>query len=236
MKSNKVIGIPGYIHEGKNQSFGAGVNHLEFISQFGNPRIIMPWEKVVDLDMLYLPGGLDTAPSNYGEDPGYFTSNQDVHKEHFYKEKLDGYIGAGTPIFGVCLGAQMIAAKFGCRLVQNVLFHAQSKDRWATAHKVFPAIRAGEDSKKKNLVFNGFEYPAPEVNSHHHQAIVVSKLGERVTPLWLAENEDNHLNADGFIVEAFAIEGSPIVGVQWHPEELYDVFSRNVINQMLGLV
>ena len=56
------IGIPAYKVD---SNFGCGLTHLEFISQYGNPRIILPWEENVPVDALYLPGGLDLNPSSY---------------------------------------------------------------------------------------------------------------------------------------------------------------------------
>lgn len=106
MKKNKTIGIVGY-SLGDN-SFGAGKLHLDYISNFGKPRILMPSdEDVQDIDLLYLPGGLDLNPSNYGQAPGFFTSNSDVHKEYFYRVMLPKYVEANIPIFGVCLGINL---------------------------------------------------------------------------------------------------------------------------------
>ena len=87
----KVIGIPGYTGKDSN-NFGVGNHHLEFVSKFGDARIIMPWEEKADIDLLYLPGGLDTAPRNYGAVPAYTTSAQDVFKEHFFLNNLKNYI------------------------------------------------------------------------------------------------------------------------------------------------
>lgn len=219
----KVIGIPGY--KSQNDSFGAGINHLEFISKFGNARIIMAWEDLVKVDMLYLPGGLDISPINYGQHPTFATSNQDVFKEYFFREKLNLYIAADIPIFGVCLGAQMLAVRFGGKLTQDLLFHEQSKDRWETAHKV-RATKVIQDAKYRTF----------EVNSHHHQALTVSGLNGNIIPLFTTTNNDSvaDITDDGDIIEAFTIAGKPIVGVQWHPEELYDVFSMNVIKRLLN--
>lgn len=222
----KVIGIPGYVS--KADSFGAGVNHLEFISKFGDARIIMPWEDFVEVDMLYLPGGLDTAPANYGEAPSYSTSNQDVHKEHFFRERLQNYIDAGIPILGVCLGAQMLAVKFGCKLTQDLLFHAQSGDRWKTAHKIAPI--SGKEYVNWSWIFKAFE-----VNSHHHQALTLNNISDQIEPIFVAENEDAFVTDDDKIVEVFKIRDRQIYGIQYHPEELYDALSREIIYSLLKL-
>ena len=215
MKS-KTIGIPGYKTD---ISFGAGINHLEFISNFGNAKIIMPWEKYVKVDLLYLPGGLDTAPSNYGEVPRYNTSNQDVMKEFFFRNRLKNYIEAGTPIFGVCLGMQELAVYFGSKLTQDFIYHSQSDDRWETAHCVWNPNNAKDKF---------------EVNSHHHQGVLMSQLSDELEALYITECEEPFIKSDtDWIVEAFQHKSLPIMGLQWHPEECYDNFS---INSMRGLL
>lgn len=100
-----IIGIPGW-KLGDN-SFGCGVNHLDFISKFGDPRILFPQDDNVDLDLLYLPGGPDVAPSRYNQIPGFYTSNQDVFRQYFFDNCLPKYIDKGTPVFGVCLGINL---------------------------------------------------------------------------------------------------------------------------------
>lgn len=211
----KVIGVPGYKDAKSNSSFGVGLTHLHFISQFGNPRIIMPWEEFVEVDMLYLPGGLDLSPLNYGEIPGYYTSNQDVFKEFFFNRRLDAYIEAKIPVVGICLGMQMLAVKFGSKIHQHLLFHPQSPDRREAGHDVWLA-----DNPKKKF----------KVNSHHHQCVRLSQLGEDLVPLLFSKTAD----FTEPIVEAFEHKELPILGLQMHPEEWYDAFSVNKILNLLN--
>lgn len=223
--SNKIIGIPGYTGKDSN-NYGVGNHHLEFVSRFGNARIIMPWEEKAEIDLLYLPGGLDTAPNNYGAVPGYTTSAQDVFKEHFFLNHLKNYVD-DTPIFGVCLGMQMLATFFGCKLTQDFIYHAQSAGRWQSAHKIYSGIdHDGGVVKKSAFPF--------EVNSHHHQGLTVEGLSEQIKPLAFADNEDDYYTGQGAIVEAFRHVTLPIIGVQWHPEELYDTYTKRLMIQLLG--
>lgn len=219
----KTIGIPGYKYQ--DGSFGVGPNHLEYLSQFGNPRILMPWEEVADVDMIYLPGGLDVNPASYGEIPGYRTSNADLFKQFFFDKRLDGYIEAGIPVFGVCLGMQMLAARFGCTLLQNLLNHKNSPDRWMEAHKVHPATDRGV------VVGNKVFKKGIPVNGHHHQALTVNGMSRAIEPLWITPS--NEPSDESPIIEGFKIVDKPIYGVQWHPEEFYDEFSKLVITHLL---
>ncbi len=152
---NKLVGIPGW-KLGEN-SFGAGINHLEFIQSMGAiPRIIFPQEEFLpELDMIYLAGGGDLSADLYGDFPRMRNTQADTFKEYFFRERLKPYIDNKIPVFGVCLGMQMLNVYFGGTLNQNLMFHPQSADRWETAHTVY-WLQAQKEF---------------EVNSHHHQGV-----------------------------------------------------------------
>lgn len=206
MKEKLTIGIPAS-SLGEN-SFGATKYYLEFMSKFGNPRIIMPWEEFVKVDMLLLPGGQDINPSSYGEVPGFSTSNTDVFKNFFFENRLKRYIEEKVPVLGICLGFQQLGVYFGSKLTQDFIFHAQSPDRWKKAHELKKYVENGNHLKVKT-----------EVNSHHHQGITLNDLNmEELTPIYLAENEDSFITGHDYIVEAFKHKTLKVLGVQWHPK------------------
>lgn len=197
--NKKIIGIPGW-KTGEN-SFGCGVNHLDFISKFGKPKILFPEDDDEEIDLLYLPGGPDVNPSCYGQTPGFYTSNQDVFRQYFFDNNLKKYIEKGVPVFGICLGMQMLNIFFKGTLTQDLKYHAQSKDRWQSGHKVY----VPNMSKKQFF----------EVNSHHHQGVLFSDLSQELNPLLYSDNEED---ANNGIVEAFQHKNLKIAGVQWHPK------------------
>lgn len=232
MKNKRpIIGIPGYAGKESN-NFGAGNTYLEFINKYGDPRIIMPWEEIVDVDLLILPGGMDINPADYNAVPGYAISHIDVYKNFFFTQRLANYINNGTPIFGICLGMQQICVYFNERLEQDLKFHAQSSGRWETAHEIvslnnLPFINNG--SKKRLKI---------EVNSHHHQGVLVDvnyleERNENTKDLLFTHFSDPGDNSDQLVVEAVSHKYLPIIGVQWHPEELYDPISDNMITRLL---
>lgn len=212
------IGIPGW-KLGEN-SFGCGVNHLDFISKFGDPKILFPQDDNEDIDALYLPGGPDVSPSTYGQIPGFYTSNCDLFREYFFQNNLRKYIDKGIPVIGICLGMQMLNIHFGGTLTQDLKYHAQSPDRWKKGHEVYIWGKTRKESKF-------------DVNSHHHQAVTLNDLEDNVlTPLIYADNEEDRNNP---IIEAFMHRELPILGIQWHPEEYRDHFSISLIKQLLKI-
>jgi putative glutamine amidotransferase len=215
----KIIGIPGYRSE-DGSVFGAGINYLEFISRFGKPYIIFPDEELADIDLLVLPGGLDVAPQSFGALPTLKTGNQDVFKQFFYEKRLSLYIDGGIPVFGICLGFQMLALYFGSGMEQHLWKHPQSPARSVAAHLIDPLPAAGK-----------FASAPFEVNSHHHQGILLSQLSAQLEPFALTKLDSC---SDDVLVEAFAHRTKPVMAVQWHPEEWFDTFSCRMVEHLLN--
>ena len=214
----KTIGIVGYRSE-DGTVFGAGCNYLEFISRFGTPRIIFPNDELIDVDLLILPGGLDIAPLSFGAVPCFKTNNQDVFKQFFFEKRLSMYIEAEIPVFGICLGFQMLAVYFGSTLEQHLWRHPQSPARQTAGHWVEPFVEA------KNFATQPFE-----VNSHHHQGVFIDGLSSELVPLAVAKNDTD---SDKVLVEAFRHSLKPVMAVQWHPEEWFDKFSCQMMSELL---
>jgi putative glutamine amidotransferase len=219
MSDKKIIGIVGYRSE-DGSVFGAGSNYLELISRFGKPYIIFPDEDTADVDMLLLPGGPDIAPQSFGTVPTFKTGNQDVFRQFFYDKRLSAYIEAGIPIFGICLGFQMLAVYFGSDLEQHLWRHPQSCERSMAAHTVQPLPAA-----------TAFVEQSFDVNSHHHQGVLLSGLSTQLEPLAVASPDPCAITP---LVEAFRHKSKPIMAVQWHPEEWFDDFSCRMIEQLMA--
>lgn len=224
-------------------SFGIGKNYAgfaSFIAELNDTEleltIIPPSPRsyheslVKEIDLLILPGGADLSPHLYGQIPSWFTGNPDVFKEDFFKTHLSTYINARVPIFGICLGFQMLNVYFGGQLKQNVnntRVH-QNDSRFTEAHKV--ALISLEKAK-------GGEYQTMAVNSHHHQAVTPNLLSKDFRPMSVSSenHKDPLLNnlSRGTLIESFKHRTLPIAGVQWHPEEWFDDHSTELIFSIL---
>lgn len=207
------IGIVGTI--GGN-TFGVDVKYMQFASLFGDVHILTPDTPIIDLDLLILKGGADINPANYGQKPGYIISNSNPFLEEFDNEKLPQYIEKETPIFGICRGMQALNVYFGGTLSQHIYDHETNSDgdRESYVHYV---------KSEKSKPFG--------VNSMHHQAI--KKLGDGLVQTLFECDEKGILCSD--IIEGIRHERLPIIGVQWHPEEILDEYSINAINSLLKI-
>ncbi|MDR1165643.1 MAG: gamma-glutamyl-gamma-aminobutyrate hydrolase family protein [Deltaproteobacteria bacterium] len=163
------------------------------------------------LDGLILSGGGDVAMD--GRAPLGLEERLlklDRARDSFEAGLLRAALEAQKPVLGICRGLQLLNAALGGALwgdiqsdVQGAIEHRQRQGRSFASHPV--TLR--EDSLLAGLC-GTIEL---DVNSGHHQA--VRTLGEGLVAAgW---------SPDG-LVEAAEFPGSPFcVGVQWHPEGLF---------------
>lgn len=250
----KKIAIVGY-NNGPN-SFGVGKTYLSFISNMGAvPIIIYPHidedyhkEIIEKADMLIMPGGPDLSSHFYGEAPDMYNSDPCRFREFFFSKALPHYVGE-IPILGICLGFQMLNVYFGGKLIQDLptSFHSSDK-RGEFTHRVIPVSQnnGGVIYRERNSDFDSMW-----VNTHHHQAVPISGLGEGLlaTHLSYRIGEDTKKQPDlsdlvdiadrderwekKYIIEGFKHESLDIYGVQWHPEEIYDKYTTSLIDDLI---
>lgn len=227
----KRIGLVGWLTGGN--SYGVTLPYLTFFSKFGNVEIISHTEtEVRDLDLLVIPGGPDVNPSRYlGETDmlSVYTGKECPLRERFDRILLPKYVENKTKIFGICRGLQTLGVHFGAKLIQDLnesyLSHDYNpeNDRAKLVHEIDINPIVAQLNVRVPLKF--------KVNSIHHQAIADKDLPEHITVL--ARNSSRF--AEDRTIEAITLEPHyPIYAVQWHPEEIHDEFSVNIINNLLN--
>ena len=163
-------------------------------------------------DAFLLPGGCFDSPSDFYQKPELLPNTHQISPRSLtYIYAIDYANERQVPMLGICAGFQMLAGMSGAKMyvslkdeVCNVLPHKEPKDKIAHSVALQPNSLLHQISGAQEL----------NVNSVHSEGVINDT----------AELEGLHIvgvSADN-VVEAVEGNGSHfVVGVQWHPEYLY---------------
>ena len=210
---------------GREPTYFLRARYVRAVEDLGGIPIVLPL--VADLgarrrllshiDGLLLTGsGPDLAPELYGERQRYKFRVMSQRRATFELEMAQMARAADLPLLGICGGMQALNVAFGGSLYQDIdaqrpqpLRHRQSLPATQLTHAVCIA--------PKSLLHRIVKTKTLRVNSSHHQsvkAVAPSLTATAVAP-------------DGVIE---AIESSSqrfLLGIQWHPEFLFDRHRRH---------
>lgn len=208
---------------GREPTYFLRARYLRAIEELGGVPLILPLtgdgalqrQLLKGLDGLLLTGsGPDLPPSLYGERQRfrYRVMNQQRYKFELEMARLAA--DASVPTLGICGGMQAINVALGGSLVQDI----PSQVSAALPHRApGPATRLSHSVQvaPRSLLRRIVGQARIRVNSSHHQSV------NRLAPSLVA----SAVAPDGIIeaIEANASCRHPfLLGVQWHPEFLYD--------------
>ena len=160
---------------------------------------------------ILLPGSrYDVDPQRYGEERIPECGEADPARTAADELLLQDAFNLRKPILAICHGAQTLNVWCNGTLVQDLktqVNHSPGR-QIAEAHPV----RIAEDSRLAGILA-GAELTEVQVNSSHHQAILVPGDKLRVSAV---------SPADG-VIEAVELDapGHFVLAVQWHPERTY---------------
>ena len=220
MGRKPVIGISCSFDYDKNFSFLKAGYYKAIIQAGGLPVVIPAMEQleVVDellprFDGILLPGGPDLDARLYGETNLAFNGDispvRDAMEMHLARKAAE----LGKPILGICRGAQLINVAFGGTLYQDISSqckgepiekHSQDAPSWYPIHNIY--LEEGSGCR------SWFSANPARVNSFHHQAVKVVAPGFRIAAK----------TADGIVEAIESSDDRYIVGVQWHPETMWE--------------
>lgn len=213
---------------GREPTYFLRARYVNAIEALGGVPLILPLAGESDLrrrlfkglDGLLLTGsGPDLPPSLYGERQHYPFKVMSRRRYTFELQMIHMAMAADLPVLGICGGMQALNVALGGSLLQDI----PSQVVAPLAHRAKgPATRHAHPIRimAKSLLNRITGRLTIRVNSSHHQSVK--------TP------------APGLIASAVATDGvieaveSPrkrfVLGVQWHPEFLYD---RDAIQRKL---
>lgn len=159
-------------------------------------------EEVCSLcDGLILTGSSnDVYPKYYNEEPIKERTYNKFDEYPFVKKAVEIFNKAGKPILGICAGIQELNVIFGGTLNQLIPNHSLKKYN-IDKHEI--------KIKKDSFIYKVYNTENMVVNTYHSQSVKNVAPNFKVTAV----------SKDGVIE---AIENGNIVGVQWHPEAMYD--------------
>ncbi len=165
------------------------------------------------LDGLFFAGGNDISPQLYGEQTSPLTRDISPERDRVEMLLMKWAIADNKPIFAICRGFQMLNVHLGGSLYQDIAtelphasdheFSLHEKDYKPIAHTltITPHSRLA-------LIIHSDTLNA---NSRHHQGI--KKLSHELNAVARSE--------DGLIEAVEHPQRSFVMGVQCHPESLY---------------
>lgn len=181
---------------------------------------------VESFDGFVVPGGSDIEPARYGHEPHAACGPTSFLRDELELALIPRVVAANKPLLGICRGCQAINVALGGTLWQDLptqpeaharaatpVAHRQQEPYSAPVHAV--AIAAG--SRLSSALGLGEKGGELAVNSLHHQS--VRKVAPGLTV--------NAWSCDG-VVEGVELPGAAfVVGVQWHPEFLWQEEPHN---------
>jgi putative glutamine amidotransferase len=216
----KIIGISGnlaFMPGGMFPGYGkAYVNddYVTAVEAVGGVPLILPViadeehiaEQLSVVDAVIISGGWDVDPLLWGEEPHEKLGETLPQRDAFDLALIAQARRQGLPILGICRGIQILNVAAGGTLYQDISEQPGSFVRhWQKSHPAQAThtveLQAGSELYE---LLGG----KATVNSFHHMAVHEAAPGYRVTAR----------AADQTIEGLEAVDGSPVLAVQWHPE------------------
>ncbi|MCS6839926.1 MAG: gamma-glutamyl-gamma-aminobutyrate hydrolase family protein [Roseiflexus sp.] len=223
LQTRPIIGVVGALFERKNASTISGIAHsyLTAVEAGGGiPLLVHLTEDQEVLDAHYqrcngllFCGGGDIAPIHYGQTPHPRLGAVEELRDRVELRLARRAVADRKPILGICRGIQLINVALGGTLYQDInaelpgtLNHRESSlrnDRAYPAHLL--------TLERDSWLANCLGATEIAVNTLHHQAVRDVAPGLRVVGR----------APDGVIEAVESADDAFIVGVQCHPEELW---------------
>jgi putative glutamine amidotransferase len=208
---------------GREPTYFLRARYIRAIEELGGVPVILPLiadrrarRSLLDnIDGLLLTGsGPDLDPSHYGERRKYQFKVMAPRRADFDLDLARVTAKSGIPTLGICGGMQTMNVACGGSLFQDIpsqtddaLPHRQSEPATHLSHaiSIVPGSTLARILKHRTI----------RVNSSHHQSVKQAAPGLIVSAL-----------APDGIIEAIELPRHRFfVGLQWHPEFLFDRYS-----------
>ena len=170
-------------------------------------------------DGILFSGGEDVNPCHYGEEVQTDNLKVVVQRDSFELKLAEKLLTMKKPLFGICRGMQLLNVAGGGTLYQDIdtQFPTEIRHSYPGRYKwdLIHDVRIESNTR----LMEAYLSEVNTVNSFHHQAVL------KLSPLF----KPTAYSTDG-IVEAYEAEGNQfIVGVQWHPEMMFEKYTKELV-------
>lgn len=213
---------------GQDWNFVAG-DYIYILEKAGALPILLPiykncedsdWKEYLGtLDGILISGGHDVGPEHYGQSAkGYCGTIIPERDRQDLEIARYAMYEAKKPVLGICRGIQIMNVAAGGTLYQDLEIEGKYEHHFGDKYpRNYPwqCMKLAEGSILESI------YGKSEVwvNSFHHQAVREPGKGFEV----IATSQDG-------VIEAIVQEDHPFsVGVQWHPEMMYDSAEQQLL-------
>jgi len=208
------ITVGRFLDKDKRKRIGCGPAYINEVALAGGSVVLLPpvaedgsaQAMIEAVDGLLFAGGGDVHGSEFGQPHHPKANEPDRDRDRLELEAARLGAKRGLPMLGICRGIQLLNIALGGDLIQDipslVTTDTQHDSKRPLAHTI--AV------ERKSLIASLIGPGTVEVNSRHHQA-----LGRMARGLRVAARA-----SDGIIEAVEADDGRPILGVQFHPEDI----------------
>lgn len=217
---NKQILIIPHLNENKHT---INLDYLKIFENSNIPYFISDYNikniNIKNICGILLTGGGDIS-EKYLKEPLHKKASDICEKRDFFEiELLKIAFKNKIPTLGICRGAQIINIAFGGKINQHINGHIQTENRNKPTH----FIKIKKDTNFYKIIKKDKIY----VNSIHHQ--VISNIAPNFKKI--AVSEDGYTEG----IELVNTE-QYFLGVQWHPEALFNEDSKKIFENFLKRV
>ena len=219
-----IIGIPCSIYPDAwyTPANGNAISYLRALEAAGGiPALIHLTRdaEVIDAhytycDAILFAGGEDVGPAHYGAAPHPKLGPTNPEQDELEIALARRAVAEGKPVLGICRGIQLLNVALGGTLYQDIgseiagaLNHSESTELRDMSHPAHPI-----DLAQGCWLARQLDTIAPIVNTLHHQA-----LRDIAPSLRLIGRAP-----DGVVEAVEGSAGGFVLGVQCHPEELWE--------------
>lgn len=163
------------------------------------------------VDAVVVCGGGDVDPASYGADAEHVKDNDPV-ADAVELAVLDGARRRAMPTLAICRGMQLLNVAYGGDLAQDITGDDTPHPPIGDDADEVLTLRHHVDIDDGSRVADVLGAGRREVNAIHHQA--VGRVGEGLAVTAVA--------TDGVVEAVEPGDWPTCIGVQWHPEKIYD--------------